>query len=236
MSYKSVLSFTVAVMSSACFARGGMDAGGGDTVVCRSSPLNFLEGNYNLDFVLTIEDLKNGDLDIVPVESWEESKDRIYFELLPKIPALAASFKDFSYGLQRPLGENSSPPQSTNRLWLPAKLWALKDEGVGRPNIPYNCYHPFSIPAQEPWVQTVIRTPKSGYILYQYYKPLFDELYKSTPLQFSFLVVHEWLRDHVKDPKAIRRINRFLHSVDSELMTGSEVLAELHRLGLRNAI
>jgi hypothetical protein len=81
-------------------------------------------------------------------------------------------------------------------------------------------------------VQTVVRTPQVGTILYAYDPRTLLPLRESRALQFSYLMVHEWLRDFTGSPRAIRRVNRLLHSKGLERMSSDAFYTSLDNMGL----
>lgn len=188
--------------SMAAFA-GGRDGGGGDTVICQPSKQNDFNGIYALDYVVTFNKL-NRNSDIVEVKSWEESIERIKGFLGKYAPSRLANFENFiKY-------ENNSTDYSAPMVWMPgpSTLIDIQDEKLTR-LIPDNCK---SSKGEKGIFQTVIRSVSNRkQIQYEVDADLILELKKS-PLQYSFLMVHEWLRNFNEDSAVIRNINRYLHS------------------------
>jgi hypothetical protein len=61
-------------------------------------------------------------------------------------------------------------------------------------------------------MQTVIRTERPDATIYEFDPKILSEFIEFEPLQYPFLLVHEWLWDLTQDVQIIRDINRFLHS------------------------
>lgn len=80
-------------------------------------------------------------------------------------------------------------------------------------------------------IQTVVRNKQPQIIRYEYDFETLNELQKR-PLQFSFLLVHEWLWDHSGDPQVIRWANQFLHSRRSEKLSPEDFKTSLKNIGI----
>lgn len=222
-----------ALTASVSYANQGGDNGGGnggDTVFCVDSQKNAFKGYYSLDYFITYQK-KTNNADIVPVNSWEESRSRILKHLKFHAPKLAESFETFLRGAD--LLEPSSQPGiiESVRLWVeaPFGLIDIKDERLVR-SVPANCLNQAASGSQ--FVQAIIRHRTKGLITYEYDYQVLEKLKAEAPLQFSYLIVHEWLWDVLKDVRAIRNVNRLLHSVTLENSSTSALQAILSGFGV----
>ncbi|MNT06149.1 hypothetical protein D3C72_1408030 [compost metagenome] len=86
--------------------------------------------------------------------------------------------------------------------------------------------------------QTVLRqgvVQKNGFDIIEYfYDPTIMDSFRKKPLQQSFMLVHEWLRDFVPSAAAIRRLNSYLHSSNFIEDTEDEVATKISRMGLND--
>lgn len=190
---------------------------GGDAIICDKSSQNSLEGIYSLDYIAMFDgNTKNEAL--AGIESWEESKNRILLQLSAKSPALHQSFLEFLKF------ENNFDEDLKFRQWEKAffGLIQVNDEALTR-QLPPNCgINRNTVPSKDrELIQVVIRQEKPQKIIYEYDVDAYASL-KNRPLQFSFLMVHEWLWDVFEDPKLIRKMNRMLHSKKLESMSVPE--------------
>ncbi len=81
-------------------------------------------------------------------------------------------------------------------------------------------------------MQTVIRTERLDATIYEFDPKILSEFIEFAPLQYSFLLVHEWLWDLTQDVQIIRDINRFLHSEAAQKMSENQFRLSVLRLGL----
>lgn len=201
---------------------------GGDSVHCVASDKNQFSGLYSLDYLLTYQET-NANNDIVQVATLQESLLRITRLLKKKAPEFMEGFDDFVGLIQ-----NKDVAQA--RFWeeAPFGLIDLKDEKMVN-LVPANCRQGNAVQI----VQTVIRQdPEAsgvspGKVLYKYVPSIFEKLEKQNPIQLSFLLVHEWLWDVSSNVDRNRRINRFLHSNEFELLTRDQTITKLKALGLQ---
>ncbi|HEY8269762.1 MAG TPA: hypothetical protein VIG33_02660, partial [Pseudobdellovibrionaceae bacterium] len=156
------------------------------------------------------------------------SSERILKILQDKAPTLAPYFKDF-----RDLVFNTD--YSKTKVWesTPFGLVELDDQNITS-LIPENCKKE----GKTQLIQAVIREFQSfsgadiGHIIYKFDPKIVDSLDKKSPLQLSFLMVHEWLWDLSQNVDRNRRINRFLHSREIESMSSEKVIKTLQGMGL----
>jgi len=197
---------------------------GGDVVYCEKSEVNPFFGHMSLDYLATFQRGNNNE-DVIDVDSWEISRHRILSVLDKKHPGLAKSFRLFlSF-------RGNSNDYSLIRVWEESGfgLTDLKDESLVN-RLPENC---LNVENGEPKViQAVIRQAAKydEFIVYKFDPRILDHL--SSPLQLSFLLVHEWLWDTTKDVESIRRFNRILHSEAAETMSKEKFEIVVSRLNL----
>jgi hypothetical protein len=216
--------------SAAVGATGGEQVNGGDTVKCSKDSRNPFEGYFSLDYLLT---LREDNSDIIQVRDWEQSRERILRVLTEKYPDLALLLRDF---LSRVPGDDTTGGVDyylQKRLWIeaPYGLVDIKDERVVR-KLPPNCYKVHKEPDEIELIQSVIRQTNRDVVIYNYDTAILRELKTRAPLQYSFLIMHEWMWDSVQDPEVIRRVNRFLHSKVIDTMTASDFKEAIKNLGL----
>jgi hypothetical protein len=202
-------------------AYGGSERGsgrkGGDSVYCRPTPASGFAGYYSLDYALAL----NWGTDIVDVRSWQESSARILKVLGRLSPYLQESFKSFLAFQQGGLLSPRSWEQATHGLV------DIEDEQLLR-RVPPNCVDRTS--GRPQLIQAIIRIDRPSQIQYLYDPKILGELGKN-PLQYSFLMVHEWLWDHVDDVEALRKVNYILHSRQGETMEPDEFYRFLKQAG-----
>jgi len=204
----------------------GQETHGGDTVTCRAPRANeantIAAGDYTLDYLLTYQASthENAENDIEVVESWEESANRLMQVFRSVGDYFGDAFEDFVTSL-----ENHSD-YSQNRIWEQAAfgLTDIKDESFLR-LLPSNCMTQDRDGSMKARIrQAVLRTENSsGLVIYQYDRPFLGQFKSAAALQYSFLMVHEFLRDFVQDAEVIKRVNRFVHS---KLVSGKNVQGE----------
>lgn len=224
----------IALMTMTAFAAtasaGGEIGNGGDSVFCRADTKSPFSGYYSLDFLLT---LKSDSADVIGVKSWSQSRARLETLLAKKFPDLAVSFADFAARIPQ---EDTIPSQDQyihRRIWdeAPYGLVDISDERMIR-KLPENCYQLVSA-AQIQLIQTVIRRKKSDVTIYDYDPDIMlKELKEKAPLQFSYLMVHEWLWDLTDDVDVIRRANRFLHSKIADQLPPDQFLQSVENIGI----
>lgn len=218
---RTICAIVVLAMSAASLhsplAWSGQEGHGGDLVECsRHVPETPSQGYYSPDYLVG----GAGPGAAVQATSWEASRDRILGLLDQKAPRLAASLRQFVAFM----GNTSDPTQL--RLWKNARhgLIDLKDEDfTGK--IPSYC-------RAERLVQAVIRTENPEFTLYEYDADRVSVLRREQPLQYSFLMVHEWLWDLTDDVRMIRELNAFLHSSALETTTPAAFALYLKRLAI----
>jgi len=209
----------------------GQEVGnGGDAVLCKAVSDNSFSGFYSLDYLLTFQS-SNDNADIFSVDSARQSLNRIESLIEKNLPEFSESFHEF-------VNMIGNRDYRSRRIWeeAPFGLVDIKDEKMIA-LVPTNCRTADSIQIQQVVVRQnpIFSGDEEGkeLIVYKFVPSLLKDLEKTSPLQLSFLYVHEWLWDISHDVDLNRRINRFLHSKDFEAMSIKDVRGMLSSFGLR---
>ena len=223
--FRALLSTWILGTSLAAQGGPGRVGNGGDSVLCQQTADNPFVGYYSLDYLMTYNS-SNQNSDLVEVFDWNESYQRISGMLERNHPDLSYSFEAFVRHLDNQLD------YTRERIWQEASfgLVDLKDERMIR-RLPKNCQR-FSEDGELELIQTVIRQQKPNLVVYEYDPTILKEFRTLAPLQYSFLLIHEWLWDLTQDVKVIRDANRFLHSSTSELLTPEKFGEAIANIGL----
>ncbi len=214
-----------------CYAKppvvnGGFVGTGGDVIECIPSTDNFLNGLYSLDYVATLEDIQK-DPKVIADPSLQKSLERIEQLLSQKVPSLAASFRTFREDFL-----NTRPQR--NHVWEPAPfgLINIQDEKLTS-QVPPNCQKQGG-----PAISQAVIKESQGFsgtlgttVIYKYDSSIFNRLMQESPVQLSFLLVHEWLWEMSSNVDRNRRLNRFFHSPEFAAMSAEDVAKYLNALG-----
>jgi hypothetical protein len=221
--------FVAFALVCSCFSQNsfaGGDVGNpGDVVRCLANSENQLSGLYTLDFLALTP---TGEQPLVSVKSYQESLFRIRQNLALKVPELAASFDLFT-------AEILNTDSSRHHIWEPA---ALELVAVAEPDlslavkIPSNCRKSDQIELIHAVVRQNPEFTGSGRIVFRYNAEILKSLETESPLQLSFLLVHEWLWSMSSNLDRNRHVNWFLHSNGLETMSRVEILKTLSSFGL----
>lgn len=211
-------------------ARAGGEAGnGGDVVYCQVSTTNSFVGYYALDYLLTMSSSR--DEDIVEIKNWWDHSDWFRRVFNPNQNGINMSsyhdaYDDFyfdTYNFQDYLRPH---------IWIESyfELIDIKDEGIFK-KIPENCLSRNSS-GQPQIIQAVIREKRQKITVFHYDRNILETLKNSYPLQYSFLLAHEWLWQFTNKPQIIRETNRFLHSKKAGQFQGDKLDEYLSHIGL----
>lgn len=177
-------------------AEGGKAGNGGDAIRCKGKL-------YSLDFIQTQSNESNLLSVAKSAKSAKEITSYITEQMTKKIPLMAETLTDFNQ-----INKNQFD-QTTKRLWLPGPSPIdIKDEAITA-DFPAECLKSDGSPNI---VQVVIRASTAAGIVYYYSPSLLRELESTSPVQLSFILIHEWLRDFTEDPYVIQRVNRMIHT------------------------
>lgn len=200
---KKLLIGMLAIASLSVLGKEG--GNGGDVFHCvKNSTQNDFEGDYNLDYLLT--EVENSPARVINFKSVKEYVDYFGDLLAEKFPDFAIDFNDFSKTL--PIEEFSS--FSNRYIWQKGSgaLFNIADENMER-RPPLNCKFKS---------QAVV---KKGNIYY-YDGSIFNTLPIENAKQFSYLMIHEWLRNYLVDSQTIRLVNSFLHDTQTRNLSKVE--------------
>jgi hypothetical protein len=222
---KFIVSLLVLVLPFTSHAsEGGEGVGnGGDGVLCTFSSGNQLEGLYSLDYLLEYRSVNPP----VTVPDWRASFSRIKALIESKAPHLAESLNEF---LQHILNEDERV--RSPRVWQSIKhLEQLNDEGLDSHNgIPINCMQKGKPRIVQAVIREIRNTIVGEKIYYKFNRLALTFLRDTNPLQFSFLLIHEWLWDITSDVKTNRKLNYLFHSHAFDSITAEELAKELPAL------
>jgi hypothetical protein len=195
---------------------------GGDAVFCKAEPGAQLQGLYSLDYLATYDP----NVPLFLPRKLEDSQQRIWMLLNKNLPELQASFKVFAKNFL------NKDPHFTY-VWEEANfgLIDIKDEDLVS-LLPENCR---GSNGKGQLIQAVVRQPSKytgmpNKILFGYQPKVLKEMYENAPLQLSFLLVHEWLWEFTQNVQVVRRVDKFLHSVQFQEMSRDQIISTLREL------
>lgn len=191
--------------------RGG---NGGDIVKCVENGI----ASYRVLDSVVIEE--NSLYTLKVYKDSEKAFAQIYKKLDETYPLLARSFSEFLLNYQGKPRLNSVMP-----LWTKGRLDQIQDENL-KSLVPSHC-------DADP-IQTVslFKKPTPMY----YYDPSLMDLIRNQKDEFSWLMIHEWLRLFIDDSHQIRLVNGFFHSEEFLASDESAILDVFTRFGLRNSV
>lgn len=235
---RNMILFLMIFFSSQIFAAAGMmingdGRGGGDVVQCYDNQdISRYSGLYSLDYLLTREnDFNENSSEHFRFANYRSGVD-IAFEIATKLeevsPRASKSLLSFLGLVENTDWANNDKDSDVFRIWIPApRLKDYKDEDFIN-ELPQNCYRD---DGNMNIMQLILREDVNSNILYHYNKKLFNEL-AGTPLQMSYLLIHEWLRDYTVHASVIRRVTNFLHSQDFFEGQTYQSLITIQRMGI----
>jgi hypothetical protein len=233
----AVLGALLFVSSARADNLGNDVGGGGDGIYCTRSGYNPLNGFYMLDYVL-MRDPGFGERrwpispDFDSMHDYHEVLNWIQTHLDQKLPRLGPHFREYRASL---FVDN----QGAKRIWKPFPyLDRLYDQGLDRqwfeqPNeIAFPSMRlPGNSRAEDILQLAILFKKEDGSYLYAYVPDLVKRLATQSPVQVSFLIVHEWLRDFTNDAIVIRRVNRILHTTAMDEKTPGQLRRLLRSIG-----
>ncbi len=189
---------------------------GGDLIYCGSQSALKIHGLLTTDYVLTRGTSKD-----VILSTHTEYLEYLRQLISEKIPEWNNSFEDYLASV-----EINDPRKG--RLWRPAQepLTDIDSDDPVR-EFPSQCL----VESPEGRVPNLIQAVRRRYfvddttpkLFYEYDAALLSELKSLNPLQYSYLIFHEFLWDFAPNGYANRWINRLFHSRKIEEMTAIEV-------------
>jgi hypothetical protein len=224
---KSLVIVVLFLLTTVTYAGGVKVGGGGFAVMCTSASINKYSGYYSLDFLLTESGQNSPQERLAEVETLGASLTRLSLLIHEKMPSLSESFDEYKDAVFNRFDLNKL------RIWEPTpfSLVDLDDQNFSV-SLPSNCRSDGQIKG----IPAVIRQSDSfsgtrEHIIYKYIPEIVGKLNESSPLQLSFLIVHEWLWDVSSNVDRNRRVNRLLHSKRIETMSMSDIENEFKVFG-----
>lgn len=214
--------FLFTILISAFSNAGGVAGNGGDIIFCEKSATNNFSGFYVLDYLATF-DADAGD-DPNPLKSIY--KDLRKKKSQDKFEGAAESLEQFFENMKTQLF--TKPNYNLPNIWFSHTfgLIDVRDENLIQ-LLPPNCYKKDSLGNKLDIYQTIVREDGTfGSVIFHYDPTNIRRVLDLTPIQFSYLVIHEWLRKTFTDANKIRNVNRLLHSSDFKSAT-SQTAAQM---------
>lgn len=214
------------LMMKAPPAHAGFEIGnGGDAMECAAFN-GFPAGTYTLDFLLSSAAVSQGE--VAPVTDLKASMARLHRLLDQKLPSLSADFAEFSENFL------NRTNWSRRQVWEPVagELVDVVDEG-NLQSLPAACRSEGRTSLR----QAVIRSRQKvsgavpGQRVYAYDPKVLDAVVATSPVQLSFLLVHEWLWDYSHVVARNRRVAAYLHGNAFENDSPEQAHATLIALG-----
>lgn len=200
---------------------GGVTKGGGDSIFCAPDAAlkvesakygrPYLEGLLNFDYLQTFK--PNQYFEAPAGSRWESYRDYIRTNLLRLINPISVNAKERALLESFDSFFNSIENQNNNRsrVWTATQLelHQFKDEEL-EIDPPRNCLNQQGQPNLLQLIERD-RNPQQNKVYYRYNQKELNNL-KATPLQYSFLMTHEWLWDLTQSRWSNRRMNALMHS------------------------
>lgn len=208
-----IAALVTAHFTSVADARVGGEVGnGGDVVSCTG-----IDGTAHL---FTLDSI------LAPVQTPAMSLDPVHaiFEVVRlRHPALSLSLYDF---VQQIRSENLTG----ENIWSPVHfgLTDIDDEMVVE-KLPAVCGS--SSGSAKQWRQAIVQTAVGSKRYYKYDAELLQEIEKS-PMQYSQLMIHEWLWRFADNALQVRLANQFLHEAGTATLSAYHFTKFLMDLGL----
>ncbi|MGE0632672.1 MAG: hypothetical protein AB7O96_09705 [Pseudobdellovibrionaceae bacterium] len=205
--WKLVFAFIFVLVCKIPVMAGGFRVGtGGDIVFCAPFEETSFKGYYLLDYLLTYNHT-TANADVI---GGDQTLEVITKALENKIPELGRSLRKFVTAMQGQIF--IAPDYTKNYIWIPQRMGLndLTDEFLFE-KLPKNCYKP-GHPDQVQIIQAVIREERPHSVILRYDELQLKELRRQSELQFSFMMVHEWLWHYSANAGIVRDANRYLHS------------------------
>ncbi|MCK5884326.1 MAG: hypothetical protein KAG61_11605 [Bacteriovoracaceae bacterium] len=230
----TALTNCLAMMPQEGLVINGDGRGGGDVVYCRPDlSSSRYAGLYTLDYLLTREsDFDENSDEFFKFTNDSKAAMNIALSIASQLegisPKASLSLQSFLRLTGNGSWVNNENRGDIFRVWIPtARLRDYKDEDFIN-DLPANCYGDDGTMNIS---QMILREDVNSNILYHYNKKLFTEL-KGSPLQMSYLLIHEWLRDYTVHAAVIRRVTHFLHSSEFFEAPPYKSVTAIKRMGI----
>lgn len=214
--------------------KAGKESHAGDLVYCTRSSENDFEGYYSLDYVVgRIQLAKPYPIDekIAGIGDLEKIS-QVLNTLLPPNSSLATQNEAVISSWKEFLETKSNQEDfSKKRIWLPSTYGLTNIDGVSlKTVVPPNCLK--DTENQKPHViRAVNRENSKDSIIYSFSEKVLDVLKEERPLQYSFLMVHEWLWDYFEDARLLQITNWILHSAITQPAKADSMIKQFVALG-----
>lgn len=197
---------------------GGVHVGNGGNVVRCQGETSF----QSLEYVMT-KNMYGYQITPVPAHSLTDSLTRIGTLIEAKLPQFSLAFNEY-------VAQYKNTERHKTYVWNAKPIDVVYDGIIW---LPYWCNNSHGTAEI---VQAVVRTTRPNakeetLVNFDYDFKVLAELEKSSSVQMSFLVVHEWIWNLTNDRIKNRELDFFLHSPLLETMTAEEANDELVRLG-----
>lgn len=236
-----------ALQGNASQTNPGHETHGGDLIECKKHPENKFLGFYSYDYLTSYSD-EDLNEDVRLLEKWvgEDSySERLLKILAAKYPEMGVKFEDFLK--YRSNTKDPTLPQiwerSPDGLPIPKSTEGLDDSYQdGYRRLPLNCYSGYD-PKKDPSEQqnlrlidfrraiTFITEANQKVIRYAFDPYLISKVNvegnSERMVNYSFLMIHEFLRQFTGDHINLRAANRLLHSslIENESFNLKEALS-----------
>ncbi len=212
---KALATTTVTLLfASLAFANGQNVGSGGDILQCKASPKNPFKGSYVLDYVASY----NPAMEMIEQEA--EPLKFIWLNLLekgkevPEFQRMSESLLYFLRSAQKQIFKK--PDYLEDWIWVPQKfgLVDIEDEQLIQ-QVPDNCMIETPKGFKPNLLQAIIRQ-ENGFTnaIFRYDPASLQALKAQSEFQFSYLLIHEWMRRLIQDTWRLRDAVQFLHSKD----------------------
>lgn len=220
----------------------GQSGSGGDMITCRSSTSNPLNGVYILDYVAAYDnqtvfvDPRGNVSEKIWKNLYEKSLDKKLTSEGKKILAdMALSFLNFYQSAEKQIFQKID--YKNYFIWMPQPFGIIdvSDEHLVQ-IIPDNCKTTKGNEEIINLKQAVVRESHEHGAIFRYDPAVLTTLRNSSPLQISFLLVHEWLREDLEDTRVLRDVTKLLHTQEFNDASAQEMLLMLRQVSGKKAI
>ncbi len=203
----------LAAPASHVHAFGGEVGNGGDVISCAQTGV-VKKQLYALDYLLASPSKPLATFDVL---------NRVFETVRVRHPSLSTN-------LYRFIEELKSQKLTGTNVWSPVHfgLSDIEDEMIVE-KLPPTCG--VGPAATKQWQQAVVQSQVGSKRYYKYDADLLTEL-EAAPLQYSMLLVHEWLWQFADNALQVRLANQFLHEQGTSQLSAFEFTKFLTDIGL----
>jgi hypothetical protein len=201
--------------SASSWAIGQNVGNGGDIIKCTASPSNPFNGNYVLDYVASYDSYSDLiDADPQPLLTiWRNLREKGQHQRTPIFRWLSESLLSFVIQAQGQIFRGTN--YAEDNIWILQQFGLVDiDDHQLIQQIPANCMVQTPNGLKPNLTQAVIRQDNgAGKAIYQYDPDVLLDLRTRSNFQFSYLIVHEWLRgSNITDTWRLREAVKLLHT------------------------